>query len=492
MDISPKALFKLLVSCFPVIIKTAVLHTLSLSPNSSRQDLQTEITVAIIRSVVTTRRTMSYLQLVGLKDPGIKGPISLAKVTFPPPVDEHGPRDAIVKAIKELGDGTETYSLPAVVAVEAEWTGYRKGAAKDEARPDVPEPDQYRILMAGVSSKSTILYFHGGAYFLMDPSSHRQLVSALAKSTGGRCLSVRYRLAPQNPFPAQLLDALISYLSLLSPPQGSFHEPVLAKNIVFAGDSAGGNLAVVLLQLLLTLQRIGQHSIKFHGVDVPIELPAGIALNSAWVDITRSMPSINNNAHFDYLDPPTPEGISKPDPIPDELWPMRPPRAEIFCNASMLAHPLVSPLTAKPELWKEMSPAWLCLGNEGLEDEIAILARRMHQGGGLVQFVGYEGMPHCFAMIFPTTPMGRDCFRRQVKFITDVVNGSGPATSEAVWVKAFSNPPEPQALDFDHLSRLTDTEVSRAIKRMQKHAKKREEEAVKKWTEQESRAKRIK
>ena len=489
MDISPKALVKLLVSRLPVLLKTAILNTLSLSPNSSKQDLSTELIVVLLRSVMNARKTIGYLQHIGLKDPGIKGPVSVAKITFPAPMDAEGPRDAIVRAIKDLGNGTEQYTLPDVVAVEAEWIGYRQGAAKNEPRPDAAERDQYRILMAGVSSKTTVLYFHGGAYFLMDPSSYRIPVSTLAKLTGGRCCSVRYRLAPQNPFPAQLLDALIAYLSLLSPPEGSFHEPVPAKNIVFAGDSAGANLSVVLLQLLLTLKRIGIPSIKFHGVDVPIELPAGIALNSCWADVSRSMPSVRTNAHFDYLDAPMADGISKSDPIPDDLWPAKPPRAEIFCNASMLAHPLVSPLAARPEIWKGMPPAWLCLGNEGLEDEITILARRMHQGGGLVQFVGYEGMPHCFALILITSPKGRDCFGRQASFMTDVVNGSGPASSQAVWVKAFSNPLEPREVDFEKLSELTDADVANAMDRMQTHAKRREEEAVKKWNMQQTRAK---
>lgn len=485
MDLSPRVLFRLIIPRLPLLLKTAILNTLSLSPNSSKQDLQTELTVVILRSIINVQKPMLYLQHISRKDPGIKGPILIAKVTVPPPLDEAGPREAIVKAIKELGDGTESYPLPEVAEVQAEWTGYRNGAQKNDPRPDVPESDHYRILMASVSSNTTVLYFHGGAYFLMDPATHREPVSRIAKLTGGRCYSVRYRLAPQNTFPAQLLDGFIAYLSLLSPPPGSFHEPVPAGNIVLAGDSAGGNLTVVLLQLLLTLQRIGTRTVRFHGVDVPIELPAGIAPNSCWADITRSMPSINKNAQFDYIDPPTPEGHSNSDPLPDDAWPAKPPRAEIFCNASMLAHPLVSPLSAEAHLWKGMPPAWLCLGNEGLEDEITILARRMHQGGGLVNFVGYEGMPHCFAMMFPTTPKGRDCFERQAKFISEVVNGTGPTSSEAVWVKAFSNPPSTRSLDFGDISPLTDPQVSEAIARMQDFARQREGEALKQWAEQQ-------
>ena len=136
-----------------------------------------------------------------------------------------------------------------------------------------------------------------------------------------------------------------------------------------------------------------------------------------------------------------------------------------------------------------MPPAWFCLGNEGLEDEITILARRMHTGGGVVQFVGYEGMPHVFAMIWPTTPKGKDCFDRQAKFITNVVNGTRPTSSEAVWVKAFSDPPSPREVDFEHISQLSDNQVSDAMSRMQNHARRREEEALKKWNEHQSRAK---
>ncbi|KIW97546.1 uncharacterized protein Z519_01130 [Cladophialophora bantiana CBS 173.52] len=489
MDLSPRALVRLLLPRLPLLLKTAVFNALSLSPNSSKQDLTTEVAVVVLRSILTVRKPMAYLQHVSTKDPGIRGPICVAKVTIPPPLDATGPREAIVKAIEELGDGNETYTLPDIVGVEAEWTGYRTGAPAHEARPDVSEEDHYRILMASVSTGTTILYFHGGAYFLMDPASHREPVSRLARLTGGRCYSVRYRLAPQNPFPAQLLDGLVAYLSLLAPPKGLPHDPVPAKSIVFAGDSAGGNLALALLQLLLTLQRMGVHSIKFHGVDVPIQLPAGICPNSAWTDISRSMPSINHNAHLDYLDPPTAGGISKSDPIPDHLWPASPPRADIFCNASMLAHPLVSPLAASPEHWNGMPPAWLCLGNEGLEDEITVLARRMHQGGGVVDFVGYEGMPHCFAMVFPKTPKSRDCFERQANFCSAVVNGNPPTSSRAVWVKAFSKPSHVEELDLDQLSTLSDEEVTDAINRMQNHAKRREEEALMKWDEQQTRAK---
>ncbi|KAI1616229.1 lipase/esterase [Exophiala viscosa] len=489
MDDSPTAILRVVLPRLPLILKTALFNALSLSKNSSRQDVTTEVAVVVLRSVLQVRKPMRVLQKTTTRDPGIKGPILIAKVSVPISQEGDVLKDLLNRAIKELGNGSETYTPPELTEVQAEWTGYKVGAAKNEPRPDLAEEDHYRILMGSVSSPTTILYFHGGAYFLLDPASHRKTTSYLAKLTGGRCYSVRYRLAPQYPFPAQLLDALMSYLSLLSPPPGMPHEPVAAHNIVFAGDSAGGNLAIALLQLLLTLRRMGMTTITFHGVEVPIHLPAGVAVNSPWVDIGRSMPSINNNAHFDYLDPPSAVGISKAEPTPDDLWPTSPPRAEIFCNASMLVHPLTSPLSAAPELLKGMPPVFMCLGNEGLEDEITILARRMHQGGGTVSFMGYEGMPHCFAMVFPTAAMAKDCFQRWAKFCSDVSRGSGPSSSRAIWSEAFANPPKFRELEMDNISKLTDSDVLDSMKERQNYGIEREQDAVKRWNEHRSRAK---
>ncbi|KAK6373637.1 uncharacterized protein PV06_10270 [Exophiala oligosperma] len=488
MDASPSALIRLLLPRIPLILKTALLNILSLSENSSRQDARTEITVALIRSITQVRKPMRFLQRVSTRDPGIKGPVLVSKDTIPAPID-HTIRDALDTAIRELGDGSETYTLPEIVAVETEWITYKAGVPANEPRADVTERGHYQTIMENISSPTTILYFHGGAYFLMDPATHRTTTSRLAKLTGGRCYSVRYRLAPQHPFPSQLLDAFIAYLSLLSPPQGMHHEPVSARHIVFAGDSAGGNLAIALMLLLLTLKRKGIQSINFHGAEVSIELPGGVAINSPWVDIGLALPSLQRNAHFDYLDPPSAVGLSKTEPLPDDLWPTSPPRAEIFCNASMMMHPLASPLAAPPKLWEGMPPIFMCLGNESLEDEITLMARKMHQGGGIVDFAGFEGMPHCFAMVFPASPMARDCFERWAKFCSNTTQGERRKSSRACWAKAFSNPPEHEDVELDQISQISDEEAFKFMKKRQEQSMNREQEAVTKWQEQQSRAK---
>ena len=480
MDISPLALVKLIIPRLPLIFRIAITNRLGLSPCSDKQDPRTEIVVAIIKSTLTGKKPLGEIQQMGLKDPGIKGDLWISTATCPAP--DNDVRDAVIRGIKELGDGSEKYDLPTVADVQGEWTGYRAGADKKAPRPSLPggEKEHYDNMMKEVTSPVTILYFHGGAYILMDPISHRTVNSALAKKTGGRCLSVRYRLAPQTPFPGQLVDALSAYLYLQAPPEGAFHEPIKASNIVFAGDSAGGHLSFSLMLLILTLKKAGVTSIRFHGRDVRLELPAGVSGNSPWFDITRSLPSVNINAKYDYLDPPSPTGLPLRAMPPDDLWPAKPPRAEMFCRASTLMHPLCSPLVATSEQWRGAPPVFMVTGNEGLEDEITVVARRIYQAGSPVEFTGYEGQPHCFGMIFPTTAHGADCMTRWASFVQRAVGGTVQKTETGQWWKAKTNPLQWRDVKLAEMGQKDDLVTSR-LAELKGYATEREEQYLKEY-----------
>jgi len=274
----------------------------------------------------------------------------------------------------------------------------------------------------------------------MDPCTHRVPVAHLSRLTGAPVLSVRYRLAPQNPFPAALVDALTAYLSLIHPPPGALHKPVPANKIILAGDSAGANLALALLQALLTLRRASR-SIRFHEDNIDVELPAGVATISPWCDTTRSMPSIIRNAKFDYIGLSTApcddvtEAPFSPLPFPaDELWPMSPPRVDLFANANMLLHPLVSPLSASPDLWKDAPPVFISTGEECLADEDLILARRMHKAGVPVIVEQFEGMPHCHGLIMISTPAGKRFFKGMADFCREAVAGRVTSTGSLTYL----------------------------------------------------------
>jgi acetyl esterase/lipase len=288
---------------------------------------------------------------------------------------------------------------------------------------------------------------------MMDPASHRHVTSRLAKETGGRVLSVRYRLAPQNPFPAALLDALVCYLSLLNPPTGSPHSAIPASKIVFAGDSAGGNLATVLLQLILQLHRDNSSpTVAFNGVSVSIPLPGAIALNSPWMDVTRAMPSIESNAKFDYLPPVSDEAYNKIPPC--SIWPATPPRTDLYCDGSALCHPLVSPLAAMD--WKGSPPVFFGYGEEMLSDEGAVVMQRMARQGVSVVWEQYEAMPHCFALILDRVKGSDMCFDSWAKFCKDVVEGKTIA-SQGTFITAKKL--ERKEVDVTKLVDLKDEEV---------------------------------
>ncbi|KAL8704483.1 MAG: hypothetical protein Q9201_002358 [Fulgogasparrea decipioides] len=425
MDTSPSALLRLFVPKIPFIAKTALWRLLWLSPTSSKWDLRTELTVRIIRSLLDSPEPTPLLkqQRWSLKDPGIRGKMWISKVTLAKPQEEDI-RDILVEAIESMREGNGRYTIPPIVPVEAEWTGYRANVRHDRPRLDLSEVQHYEKLMSEVTSSVTMLYFHGGAHYLMDPCSHRVPTSRLAHLTGGRCLSVRYRLSPQNPFPCALLDAFQAYLSLMYPPPGSFHEPVDASNIVFAGDSAGGNLAFALLQLTLEINRsTTRKTLMFHGrsIGFPLPLPAGVAGISSWLDLARCMPSITSNAQYDYLPPSySNEKISH---FPhDEIWPTDPPRGDIYCDLTMLCHPLVSPLAGKD--WTGSCPMWLGYGEEMMADEGKSVAALAAKQGVTVLWEQFEAMPHCFSMIFEQLEAGQKCFKDWADFCVKVAGNA--------------------------------------------------------------------
>ena len=99
------------------------------------------------------------------------------------------------------------------------------------------------VTVDGIDSANVILYFHGGVYVIGSAASSVPLVADLSRRTKARVISVDYRLAPENPYPAAVEDARATYEGLLS--QG-----VDPGNIAISGESAGGGLTVAVLLAL--------------------------------------------------------------------------------------------------------------------------------------------------------------------------------------------------------------------------------------------------
>lgn len=166
--------------------------------------------------------------------------------------------------------------------------------------------DEY-LRLGETQDRATILYFHGGAYVYGNPGTHREHVARLVDRTHTRALAPVYRLAPTHRFPAGVDDAVAAYRALIA-------SGVDPSEVVVAGDSAGGGLA---LALLLSLRDTGDR------------LPAGAVLFSPYADLTHTGHTITTNADTDYL--PLAE-LTEPN-----LY---------YCEPDELSNPLVSPVNA--------------------------------------------------------------------------------------------------------------------------------------------------
>lgn len=132
-----------------------------------------------------------------------------------------------------------------------------------------------------VRGARTLLYFHGGGYVLCSPATHRDLVSRLAFVAAARTIAIDYRKAPEYPYPAGIDDCEQAYRALLA-------EGVAPEQIILAGDSAGGGLALAVL---------------LRARDAGLPLPGCAILLSPWCDLTQSGASIQVNSAYDYLMP---------------------------------------------------------------------------------------------------------------------------------------------------------------------------------------------
>ncbi|KAK0672988.1 putative acetyl-hydrolase [Cercophora samala] len=445
-DPSTYKFLKAMLPHLPLLLRTAVLHLLRLSPQSPYLDLKTALIVNVLRAYINppNPKTISETKQFLNRFPSIKGKIWISTYTIPTPTPEtqSAIQTIFSTAIKTLSlsrhdPSVASPTMPDVKSVEGEWTGYRANANSESRLPSgLSQRELYTEMMKEVTGKSTTLYFHGGAYWLMDPATHRPTTKTLAKVTGGRCFSVRYRLAPEDPFPAAVMDGLVAYLGLLYPAEGAFHDPIPAGEIVFAGDSAGGNLCLSLLQLLLHLHRTNQKTILWNGQTVDIPLPAGLALNSPWTDVTHSSPSCVTNAPFDYLPEPSILHSAEAKRPACSIWPSTPQRRHIYVSDDLMTHPLVSVVLA--DSWEGAPPVYICTGWELLADEDKYLAKKMWEEGVRVRLEEYEGMPHCFGLIFPGLKEARRCFSGWGGFIKDVVEGGEERGSRFLTVRAGS------------------------------------------------------
>lgn len=208
-----------------------------------------------------------------------------------------------------------------------------------------------------------ILQLHGGAYTrsLKDNgTTYRRAAVKYAEISGAAVLTVDYRVAPQNPYPAALEDAVLAYQWLLD--QG--YRP---ENIIFAGDSAGGGLV---LATALYLR------------DNQMPMPAALITMSAWTNLNykRMIPSYVGNDRAD--------------------------------------NPYISPIYGE---YHGFPPMLMQVGGaEVLLNDTIETAQNAVKAGVSVQQTTYPGMFHVFQMLFPELPDANAAWNEVEVFINEI------------------------------------------------------------------------
>lgn len=100
-----------------------------------------------------------------------------------------------------------------------------------------------------LDKRSVIVHIHGGGFVSMSSHSHQNYTRKWANLTQTPILSIDYRKAPEYPYPCALDDVWQAYLWIVY--RLSDYTDLATTKIVLTGDSAGGNLAMALTQLLI-------------------------------------------------------------------------------------------------------------------------------------------------------------------------------------------------------------------------------------------------
>tara|TARA_R100000322_G_scaffold39804_9_gene24780 strand:+ start:3549 stop:4454 length:906 start_codon:yes stop_codon:yes gene_type:complete len=225
-----------------------------------------------------------------------------------------------------------------------------------------------------------VIYVHGGGFIAGSPETHAAMCARISWLTGVEVFAPRYRVAPADPFPAAVKDIRAAW-------DGVLEKGYAPKDIVLAGDSAGGNLV---LGLLADLCAEGQ-------------VPAGVALLSPVVDFTFAGASVRDNERAEAMLPARRRG--------DVIgW---------YLRDTDPRDPHVSPLFAHfdcppPALFQVAE-------NEILRDDAFRMADVLRAAGGDVTVQTWPNAPHVFQIFDGWVPESRDALEGVAAFVRRVL-----------------------------------------------------------------------
>ena len=237
-------------------------------------------------------------------------------------------------------------------------------------------PAEWVITPKAKDTKQVIFYLFSGGYMWGSIRTRRFVPYLLGKETNLRCLIIGYRLAPEHPFPAALDDSFAAYKWLLS-------TGITSNNIIIAGASAGGGLAVA---TMVKLKELG------------LPLPTAGVLLSPWADLACKGESLETNVKF------SPFG-----PVLVEIM------ANAYLNGEEPTNPYASPIHAD---LKGLPPLLIHVGSiEILLDDSISLAKQAKSAGVDVTLEIWEGMPHVFHNFGDKIPDSKNAIEKINRFV---------------------------------------------------------------------------
>jgi monoterpene epsilon-lactone hydrolase len=234
------------------------------------------------------------------------------------------------------------------------------------------------ITVEGVEPRHVVLYFHGGVYVMGDAALAADLASQVGRRTQAKVVSVDYRLAPENPYPAAVDDALAAYTGLLE-------SGVAPSGIVFAGESAGGGLTIASL---------------VNARDRGLPLPTAALVMSPYVDLTLAGSTMETRRDDDPL--LSPEALQAR--VPD------------YTSGQDASLGLISPMFAD---LSGLRPLLIQVGtHEVLLDDAIRLAQQAATYDVEVTLDITPGVPHVFQAYYPILDEATAALDRGGRFLS--------------------------------------------------------------------------
>jgi acetyl esterase/lipase len=246
------------------------------------------------------------------------------------------------------------------------------------------------ITVEGVEPHHVVLYFHGGVYVIGDAFLAAELASQVGRRTEAKVISVDYRLAPEHPYPAAVDDALAAYQALLK-------DGVAPSDVAFAGESAGGGLAVGTLV-----------NARDHG----LPLPAATYVMSPYVDLTLAGATMETKGEVDPL-------------FTRELLQARVTDYTAGQDAALgLISPVFADLSGLPPMIIQAG------SHEVLLDDATRLARQAATADVEVTLDVTPGVPHVFQAYHPILDEATAALDRAGRFLSAQLAGAERAAEE--------------------------------------------------------------